>query len=159
MPTGGAADQAAAFRKGLAEIDFVEGRTIAVEYRWGNNDGDRVTELLGDLIRRRVNVLAAMGSTLAAVTAKAITTTVPIVFLTAADPVRLGLVSSLNRPGGNVTGINVLSAELGAKGLALMHELLPAAMRFALLVPPFDNPVGRLWRRRSRPLPLRLGAI
>jgi putative ABC transport system substrate-binding protein len=139
-PTGSVADNAVAFRKGLAEVGFVEGRSVAIEYRWGNNDSDRISELLGDLVRRRVNVLAAMGSTSVALTAKAITTTVPIVFLNGADPVQLGLVSSLNRPGGNVTGINVLSAELGAKRLALMHELLPAATRFAVLVPLFDNP-------------------
>jgi putative ABC transport system substrate-binding protein len=139
-PTGSVSDQTAAFRKGLAEVGFVEGRNVTVEYSYGNNDNDRITELIGDLARRRLNVLVVIsaGSALAA---KAITTTVPIVFLTAVDPVQLGLVAGFGRPGGNLTGISVLTAELGAKRLQVMRDMLPAAARFALLVSSLDGQI------------------
>src|SRR5438876_11900968 len=125
----------AAFRKGLNETGFVEGRNVAIEFRFGYNDNARLPELAADLVRRRVAVIAAPGSTPAALAAKAATATIPIVFINA-DPVQSGLVASFNRPGGNVTGINNMQSELMAKRLGLLHDLLPGAVRFAVLVNP-----------------------
>jgi putative tryptophan/tyrosine transport system substrate-binding protein len=130
----------AAFHKGLGETGHLEGHNVAVEYRWANNSLDRLSELAADLVLRRVAVIATPGSYQAALAAKAASTTIPIVFSTGVDPVQAGLVESLNRPGGNVTGVNYLQAELAAKQLGLLHELLPRATRFAVLVNP-NNPV------------------
>jgi putative ABC transport system substrate-binding protein len=122
-----------AFRKGLDETGLVEGRDVDVEYRFAEDALDRLPALAAELVRRRVAVILA-SSLGAALAAKAATTTVPIVFRTGADPVQYGLVPGLNRPGGNITGINNLSFELGPKQLGLLHELLPGASRFAALV-------------------------
>jgi len=135
-PEGSGAEQTAAFRKGLSETGFVEGRNVAIEYRWGLNDPDRIAELIADLVRRRVAVIAVMGSTAATLVAKAATATIPIVFGVGSDPVRNGLVASLNRPGGNVTGFNFMTDDVATKRLGLLRELLPGATRFALLVNP-----------------------
>jgi putative ABC transport system substrate-binding protein len=130
-----------AFRNGLGETGYVEGRNVAVEYRWAHNDDDRLPELAADLVRLRVAVIVTPGSTAAAAAAKSATTTIPIVFSAGGDPVQTGLVASLNRPGGNVTGVSSMSGELGAKRLGLLLELVPRARRFAVLVNP-NNPLA-----------------
>jgi putative tryptophan/tyrosine transport system substrate-binding protein len=123
-----------AFREGLKEAGFVEGQNVAIEYRSDEDQTDRLPLLVADLLRRQVAVI--VGNTPAALAAKAATTTVPIVFVTGGDPVRYGLVTSLNRPGGNVTGISFISAELGSKQLGLLRELRPGAAHIAVLVDP-----------------------
>jgi putative tryptophan/tyrosine transport system substrate-binding protein len=130
------ADRLRAFRQGLKETGYVEGENVAIEYGWAEGQFDRLPALAAELVRRRVAVIAAAGGSPSALAAKAATTTVPIVFSVSEDPVRLGLVASLARPGGNVTGINIFSGELVAKRLELLRELVPGAARVAVLVNP-----------------------
>jgi putative ABC transport system substrate-binding protein len=126
----------AAFRRGLSEAGFVEGQNVAIEFRWAAGQVDRLPELAADLVRRGVTVIATPGSTPAALAAKAATTTIPIVFAIGGNPVALGLVASLNNPGGNVTGVSFQSTELQAKAIALLRELSPQAVRIVALVNP-----------------------
>src|SRR5215467_1722870 len=132
-------------RRGLNQTGYIEGRNLVIEYRWGANQTDRLPALAADLVQLGVAVIIAPGL-LPALAAKAATTSIPIVFGVGTDPVKLGLVASLNRPGGNLTGYNAFAGELGAKGLALLHELVPSAATIGFLENP-NNPVFELTTR------------
>jgi putative ABC transport system substrate-binding protein len=146
----------AAFRQGLKEAGYVEGQNIAIEYRWAQNETARLPALAAELVSRRVAVIAT-SSAPAAFAAKAATTTIPIVFETGFDPVAVGLVPSLNRPGGNLTGVTNLGVEVDAKQLELLHELVPGATTIALLVNPTNRTLADALARDVQPAVQRLG--
>jgi putative ABC transport system substrate-binding protein len=152
----GYAAQAAAFRQGLRETGFVEGQNVAVEYRWADGQYDRLPTLAAELVRRQVTVIAATGGSQSALAAKSVSTAIPIVFAIGDDPVEFGLVSSLNRPGGNVTGVTTLNVEIGPKKLELLHELIPTVTIIALLVNP-TNPNAEALSRDAQAAARTLG--
>jgi putative ABC transport system substrate-binding protein len=158
----GYANRVAAFRQGLSEAGYVEGRNVAIEYRWAESHNDRLPTLAADLVRRRVAVIAAAG-TVATAAAKAATTTIPIAFSMAVDPVAEGFVATLARPGGNLTGVTSLNVEIGPKRLELLHEVVPTATNMALLVNPTNpslaEPFSRALQAAARALGLQLHVL
>jgi putative tryptophan/tyrosine transport system substrate-binding protein len=157
------ANEVRAFHQGLRETGYVEGRNVTIEYLWAEGQNDRVPSLVADLVRRQTSVIAAPGSTPAALAAKTATSTIPIVFAIAADPVQLGLIQSLNRPGGNLTGLVTLNVEIAPKRLELLHELFPIATTFALLVNPTNpalaEPVSRNVEAAAHTLAIKLHTL
>jgi putative ABC transport system substrate-binding protein len=150
-----------AYHQGLGETGYVEGRNVVIEYRWAEGQNDRLPAMAGDLARRKVRVIAA--NTFAALASKAATMTIPIVFVTAGDPIGLGLVTSLSRSGGNITGVTTLNSEVGPKRLQLLHELIPTANSIALLVNPTNprlaEPLSRDLQAAARTLGLQLHVL
>jgi len=151
-----------AFRQGLNEAGYIEGRNVTIEYRWAEGQSDRLPELAGDLVGRKVTVIAAT-TTQAALAAKAATATIPVVFEMAGDPVQLGIIAALNRPSGNVTGVTNLNIEVTPKRLELLHEVIPTATTFALLINPSNptlaEPTTRDIRASARTLGVQLHVV
>ncbi len=145
------------FRQGLKDAGYVESENVTIEYRWAENQADRLPVLAAELVRRRVAVVAAGGGPPAVLAAKAATTTIPIVFVAADDPVRLGYVTSLSRPSGNLTGTNFLAAEVGAKRLELLREIVPPATRVAILIDPANAPINESTLRDVEPAARAMG--
>src|SRR6185437_11329964 len=145
----------AAFVKGLGETGYEDGKTVQIEYRWADDQYDRLPSIAADLVRRQLVVIAAV-TTPAARAAKAATATIPVVFATIADPVQIGLVTSLNRPGGNLTGFSFLNVEIGPKLVELLHEVVPAATMVAALINP-TNPNAHAWSAGLQPAARTLG--
>src|SRR5262249_20597473 len=150
------ANRIAAFRKGLSDAGYVEGRNVTIEFRWAHNDNTRLPELAAELVNRRGSVIVTPGSVGAALAAKAATRTIPIVFQVAVDAVEAGLIASFSRPGGNVTGLSSMNQEVAAKQLALICELLPEARRIAVLVNP-ANPTTEAQSKNMQASALALG--
>jgi putative ABC transport system substrate-binding protein len=151
------------FREGLKETGYVEGQNVAIEYRWAHDVAEQLPTLAADLVQRRVNVIVAASGTPGAVAAKAATTAIPIVFAVAVDPIKVGFVESLNRPGGNLTGVTNLNVEIGPKRLEVLHALLPAATDFAVLIDPtgpaLAEPFVREVQAAARSFGLRLHVL
>src|SRR5262249_49121699 len=150
-------DRLSAFRQGLKEVGYVEGQNVQIEYRWAEARNDRLATLAADLVRRQVTGIVAAGGTPSALAAKAATATIPIVFAIAADPVEVGLVTSVNRPGGNLTGITNLNVEIGPKRLELLHELVPAATMVGVLVDPTSPTISEAFLSGLQTAPLTFG--
>jgi putative ABC transport system substrate-binding protein len=156
------ANRVRAFRQGLSEAGYIEGKNVAIEYRWAEGQYNQFAPLASDLVRGQVNVIAALGGTASVQAAKAATSSIPIVFQSAVDPVGFGLVESLNRPGGNLTGVTILAVELGQKLVELLHELVPGASSIGLLVNPtnpFAETVSRDAQAAARTFGLRLHVL
>jgi putative ABC transport system substrate-binding protein len=153
----GYASMVAAFHQGLKETNFVEGQNVAIEYRWAEGQYGRLPALAADLVGRRVAVIAATGGSPSALAVKTATATIPIVFTTGDDPVQAGLVASLNRPGGNITGVTTLNMEVGPKRLELLHELVPAATITVLLVNPTSPALAEQSTREAQAAARNLG--
>jgi putative tryptophan/tyrosine transport system substrate-binding protein len=150
-------DRLREFRRGLKETGYIEGENVSIVYRWAENDFDRLPALAAELARHPVTVIAASGGTVAALAAKEATTTIPVVFVVSEDPVRVGLVKSLARPGGNLTGISFLNLALTAKRLELLHEMVPAAARVAVLVNPANSANAQATLREIEPAARAIG--
>jgi ABC-type uncharacterized transport system substrate-binding protein len=150
-------DRLRTFRQGLKEAGYVEGQNVEIDYRWAEGHNDRLPAFAAELVHRQVTVIAAAGGTPSALAAKAATATIPVVFGVAVDPIEVGLVASLSRPGGNLTGVTNLNAEVGPKRLELLHELLPAATSFGMLVDPTSPTLAEAFSHRLQPAAHALG--